>query len=134
MPQSGGTPGSTKPLSQRVKKHLDETGLSLRDFAEKCRDPQSDRALVYSWIDSLVHGRMTRAPEMWRLRALAAGMGVPAQWLAELSAAQWLGVDVAEVEAGERSWVAVTVPPGLTPEARARFIRAAEDLARHMEE
>ncbi|GAA3417741.1 hypothetical protein GCM10018952_50820 [Streptosporangium vulgare] len=131
-PQSGRTPGSN-PLSQLVKQHLADTGLSLRELAEKCRDPQSDRTLIYSWIDSLVHGRMARAPEVWRLRALAAGMGVPTQRLAELSAVQWLGVDVAEVAAGDRSWVAVTVPPGLSAEARDRFVRMAEDLARHME-
>lgn len=134
-PQSGGTPGSTKPLSELVKAHLDgPPKLSLRDFAEKCHDHQSDRSLVHSWIDQLAHGRMARAPELWRLRALSAGMGVPAQRLAELAAVQWLGVEVAEVAAGEGSWVAVTVPDGLTPEARARFIRMAEDMAHHMKE
>ncbi|GAA0853210.1 hypothetical protein GCM10009525_82300 [Streptosporangium amethystogenes subsp. fukuiense] len=133
-PQSGRTPGSTNPLSRLVRACRDEAGLSLREFADKCIDPQSDRGLLHNWIGELEHGRLPRAPEMWRLRALAAGMGVPVQQLAELSAKQWLGVDVAEIVTGERSWVAVTVPEGLTPEERARFVRLAEDLARHMKE
>lgn len=133
-PQSGGTPGSNKPLSRLVRQHLDETGLSLRELAEKCHEPQGDRTLVHTWIDQLVHGRMARAPELWRLRALAVGMGVPVHVLTELAAAQWLGVDVAEVAAGEESKVLVTVPESMTLEKRARFVRIVEDLARQWEE
>lgn len=133
-PQSGGTPGSNKPLSRLVKEHLESSGQSLREFAEKCHEPQGDRTLVHSWIDQLVHGRMARAPELWRLRALAAGMGVPLQALTELAAVQWLGVEVAELVTMQRDRVVVTVPEDMSPEKRARFVKAAEDLARHMAE
>ncbi|MER7126695.1 hypothetical protein [Micrococcus luteus] len=111
---------------------MDEQKLSLRDFAEKCRE--GDRTLIHTWIDQLVHGRMARAPELWRLRALATGMGVPVRVLTELAASQWLGVQVADVAADEETRVLVTIPKGLSSEAKARFIRIAEDIARHMEE
>jgi hypothetical protein len=133
-PQSGGTPGSTKPLSRLVKEHLESSGQSLRELAERCHEPQGDRTLLHSWIDQLAHGRMARAPELWRLRALAVGMGVPLQVLTELAANQWLGVEVAAVFVDQKYRVVVTVPESMTPEKRVRFVKMVEYMARHMEE
>lgn len=133
MPTSGGTHGKTDQLSAFVRTYLAEHDESERALARRAVDPMTGLTLQHTWINSLAHGTMSRAPELWRLRALAAGMNVPVQMLAELAAAQWLGVEVAEFSVGGgKDWVAVSVPEGLSPEERARFIRMVEDIARHM--
>ncbi|RCG21934.1 hypothetical protein DQ384_36350 [Sphaerisporangium album] len=76
---------------------------------------------------------MERAPDLRRLRALAAAMGEPVENLARLAAAQWLGVEVTEVPVDSDEWLAVRVPPGLDEQGRERLRRMAVDLARHME-
>ncbi|MGW3346758.1 hypothetical protein ACWDA3_25895 [Nonomuraea rubra] len=135
MPTSGGTPGSTDDaasLSTFIRDYLAERDESERALARRAIDPETGFTLQHGWINQLVMGRVSRAPELWRLRALAVAMGVPAEMLAELAAAQWLGVDVARVRTGGGDWVAVSVPPGLSPEERERFVRMAEDIARHI--
>jgi hypothetical protein len=57
--------------------------------------------------------------------------GVSVETLANLAAAQWLGVEVARVQSEDGSTVTVTVPPGLSSAEKERFIRMAEDMARH---
>lgn len=134
MPSSGGTPGAeeTGRLSRFIRDHLAEHDTSERALARRAIDPDTGLTLQHGWINQLAMGRVSRAPELWRLRALAVAMGVPAARLAELAAAQWLGVDVAEVGTDDGGWVAVTVPSGLSPEERERFVRMAEDMARHL--
>lgn len=136
MPTSGGTHGSTPAdrLSIFVRDWLAEHDESTRGLADKAVDPKTGFQLQHGWIASLARGRVPRAPDLWRLRALAAGMGVPVRLLAELAAAEWLGLEVAEVPVGSDSAVVVTVPEGLSEEERARFRRMAEDLARHLTE
>ncbi|MFI6819215.1 4-oxalocrotonate tautomerase family protein [Nonomuraea sp. NPDC050328] len=134
MPPSGGTPGSADrdDLSRYVRDYLAEHNESERALARRSRDPQTGLSLVHTWINSLVLG-ITPAPSLWRLRALAAGMGVPTRLLAELAAAQWLGVEVMEAAtSNDEDWVTVTVPKGLTPEEKERFVRMVEEMARHM--
>lgn len=131
MPPSGGTHGDTDQnrLSQYVRAYLDEHNESIRTLAARAVDPETGFALQHGYISSLVKTQVAKAPEIWRLRALAAAMKVPARMLAELAAMQWLGVEVAEV--GGEDWVAVTLPAGLSEEERQRFIAMAEDIARH---
>lgn len=132
---SGGTPGNAeqnRPLSRFIRDYLIEHDESERKLAGRAIDPDTGLKLQHGWINALALGNVSRAPELWRLRALAAAMGMPAARLAELAAAQWLGVDVAQVPAGDGGWVAVTVPAGLSPEERDRFVRMAEDMARHL--
>lgn len=129
--ESGGTPGSTKgPLSGRVAEYLAATGDSERALAARCKDPDTGLKVLHGWINTLVNGDMSRAPEMWRLRALAAGMGVPARVLARLAAAQWLDVEVTEHALSEESSVIVSVPGDLTEDERRKLVRMAEILAR----
>jgi len=138
QPSSGGTLGSEEPpdqghLSRFVRDYLARTGVSERTLAEKSIDPVTTLRLKHGWMNLLVHARQDRAPELWRLRALAVGMGAPARRIVELAAAQWLGLDVAEVDTPSGS-VVVTVPEDLSPEKRERFVRMAEDMARHLAE
>lgn len=134
MPPSGGTPGSAAEdrLSAFIRQYLDEHDESERALARRAMDPTTGLTLQHGWINQLVLGRVTRAPELWRLRALAVAMGVPAERLARFAAIQWLGVDVAEVDGADGEKVAISVPPDLSPEDRERFIRMAEDIARHL--
>ncbi|WP_219466925.1 hypothetical protein [Nonomuraea rhizosphaerae] len=138
MPTSGGTPGTAErerdQLSRAIRDYLAEHGESERALARRAIDPETQFALQHGWINQLAMGRVSRAPELWRLRALAAGMGVQLSVLAELAAAQWLGVDVARVMAKDGSWVAVSVPEGLSAEGRDRFVRMVEEWARHLVE
>ncbi|MFI9558816.1 hypothetical protein [Nonomuraea endophytica] len=120
MPTSGGAPGGAGQLSAYVRTYLEERDLSERALAERAIDPETGFALQHGWINQLAKGRVPRAPEVWRLRALAAAMQVPIRLLADLAGAQWLGIEVAEVATGE-GWVAIAVPAGLSPEQRARF-------------
>ncbi|MFB4285659.1 hypothetical protein ACBJ59_61105 [Nonomuraea sp. MTCD27] len=119
-------------MSSFVRDYLHEHEESERALAVRAVDPETGFTLQHGWINQLTKGRVSRAPELWRLRALAAAMSVPVTMLAELAAAQWLGIQVAEIKAGEEDWIAVTIPKGLTPAQRERFVRMAEDIARHM--
>lgn len=134
MPSSGGTPGTaeTDRLSRFLRDYLAEHDESERALSRRAVDPETGLTLQHGWINQLAMGRVSRAPELWRIRALAAAMGVPAARLAELAAAQWLGVDVAQIGTGDGGWVAITVPPDLSAEERERFVRMAEDIARHL--
>ncbi|MDH2425727.1 hypothetical protein [Sphaerisporangium sp. TRM90804] len=165
MPTRGGTPGTADDqLSRFVRDYLAEHGESERALAERAVDPQTGFSLQHGWINQLAKGRVSRAPELWRLRALGVAMSVAPRVLAELAAAQWLGVEVARLkDAPDGSWEAVPipqglsekeranfvriveevaagsreaiqVPPDLSPQERARFLRMAEDIARHMRE
>lgn len=132
MPTSGGTHGGADQLSTYIRDFLAEHDLSERQLADRSKDPETGFGLNNGYINSLIRGRASKAPELWRLRALAAGMRVPASLLAKLAAAQWLGVEVAEIATGEADWVAVSIPEDMSPEERERFVRMAEDIARHM--
>ncbi|MGW6498515.1 hypothetical protein [Nonomuraea angiospora] len=137
MPTSGETHGNNAPadhLSKFVRDWLADHDESTRSLADKATDSKSGFTLQHGWIASLARARVPRAPELWRLRALSAGMGVPVRLLAELAAAQWLGLEVTEAPVSDASTVAVTVPEGLSPAGRERFTRMAEDLARHLTE
>lgn len=121
-------------LSTYVRDYMAAHDMSERQLALKAVDPVSGQRVLHTWLNSLLLGTMVRAPELWRLRALAVAMGVPEKRLAELAAAQWLGVQVAHVETSSGQQVTITVPKGLTGEARARFILMAEDIARRLAE
>ncbi|MEU1731419.1 hypothetical protein [Streptosporangium sp. NPDC020145] len=137
MPSSGGTLGSTGTgqgdhLSRYIKDYLAREQTSERALAARSRDPVTTLTLKHGWINQLVNNGVERAPELWRLRALAAGMGVPVRVLTELTAAQWLALSVEELPAGEDAVVLINVPEGLTPDQKERFRRMAEGLARQM--
>ncbi len=125
-------------LTRHVKAYLARSGRSIRDLARAARDPLTGIRVSHGWINDIVGETLERAPDLRRLRALAAAMGEPVETLARLAAAQYLGVEVTEVTevaAGTQTWIAVPVPPGLTEaerdELRARW---AEDAGRRERE
>ncbi len=132
MPASGGTHGTTEHLSTYLRQWMAERDESERGLARRARDPETGLALRHGWINQLVLGQVTRAPELWRLRALAVAIGVPVRKLAELAAAQYLGIATAEITVSEEETIVVSVPPGITQEDRERLVRIVEDVARHM--
>ncbi|MGW5689126.1 hypothetical protein [Nonomuraea sp. NPDC003754] len=131
MPSSGGTPGTNDQLSRYIRDYLVEHDESERALALRARDPETGLKLQHGYINSLAKNTVLRAPELWRLRALAAAMQRPARVLAELAAAQWLGVEVAEIpKEGGEDWVAVTVPKDMSTEEREGFVLFAQDIVR----
>ncbi|MCW2878004.1 MAG: hypothetical protein JWQ95_2104 [Sphaerisporangium sp.] len=134
MPTRGGTPGSadSDQLSRFVRDYLAAHDIKVRALARRAIDPETGFELQHGWINELAAGRVSRAPELWRLRALAAAMGARPRILAELAAAQWLGVQVAEVSRDDGKKIGVSIPENLPPEKVDEFIRIAEDIARQM--
>lgn len=134
MHASGGTRGApdSTALTSYVKAYLEKTGESERGLARRARDPETGIGVSHGWIGDIVDGSMDRAPDLRRLRALAAGMGVDVGVLTRLAAAQWLGIPVEEVQTPEGDVVIVTVPPGLSQEERKKFRRMVEEMAKHL--
>lgn len=138
---------STTPLSDYVETYLSRTGLSRRAFGDQCRDPETGQSLTHSYVGDLVSHRVPRAPEMWRLRALAAGTPGDAitesmedyrrrlEELKKMAAIQWLDLgDVLQVDTGGGTFITVTVPPTLSERRRQQIIRTAEQLAKDLDE
>lgn len=125
-------------LTKFVRDHMERTGRSVRELSRTARDPESGVRPSHGWIQDIANGVMERAPDLRRLRALAAAMGVDVDHLARLAAAQWLGVTpirVVEAPVGgdDEETVAVPVPGGMSAADRERLRQAAADLAKHFE-
>jgi hypothetical protein len=144
-----GTRSRKTPLSDYVQAHMDREGLSANQLAGRSRDPETGQRILVQWLLNLVQDRLTdKAPEIWRLRALAAGMATTASGVVEqaayrdhfaaakrLTAAQWLELDeVLEVPASDGSIVTVSVPADLPEEGRQKIRKWAEQMARDMSE
>lgn len=140
-----GNAESKAPLSSYVGAFLAREGLSARQFALRGVDPEGNgNRLLVQWVIHLIDDQLSRkAPEMWRLRALAAAMafrpdsGVDRgrynqelQVIKRLTAAQWLEMTALEVEAGDGSIVTISVPPDLSEEKRQQIREWAEQMAR----
>lgn len=131
MPPRDTSTTSDQPLSDYVKAFMDSSELSARQFADRCRDPESGRFLNHTYVGSLRQNRVPRAPELWRLKALAAGTGGNLDELKRMAAIQWLDLgDVLRVDAGGGTFVTVTVPEDMSERRRQKLIRWAEAMAR----
>lgn len=133
------------PLSSYVRAFLAREGLSARQFALRGVDPEGDgNRLLVQWVIHLLDDQLSRkAPEMWRLRALAAAMAFRPNTemdhrrysqelnvIKKLTAAQWLEMTALEMETGDGSIVTITVPPDLSDEKRQQIREFAEQMAR----
>ncbi|MDQ2876430.1 MAG: hypothetical protein M3Y33_17170 [Actinomycetota bacterium] len=96
--------GPRDDLARYVQDALHEQGLSFRRVAVRATDPETGQRLGFQWISKLAGGGLSKAPDPWQLRALAAGLGVPDDAVKELAARQWLDYEVAQVALGDTDW------------------------------
>lgn len=133
-------------LSTYVQAYLERESVSARQFAARGVDPAGDgNRLLVQWVIHLIDNQLSRkAPELWRLRALAAAMATnpdtgldreryrrELEVIKRLVAAQWLEMnEVLEVEVADGSIVTVSVPPDLSDAKRQQIRDWAEQMAR----
>ncbi len=100
--------GTGAKLSTYVREYMERTGVKNLALARRSIDPESGQELLPQWIKHLVENRIPRAPEPWRYRALAAGMGVDVERIKMLAADQWVGTHLTDggdlVELGGGEW------------------------------
>lgn len=136
------------PLSMYVQAYMEREGLSARQFTTRAVDPEGDnQRLLVQWVLHLADNQLSRkAPELWRLRALAAAMATEPDaglnreryrreldTIKKLAAAQWFEMtEVMEVPVSDGSVVTVSVPPSLSDEDREKIRRWAEQMARDL--
>lgn len=149
-PRADMTTGSrSTPLSDYVKAYMKREDVSANRLAGRARDPETGQRILVQWLINLANAQLTdKAPEMWRLRALAAAMSTSSTGsvgsakyreqldvIKKLTAAQWLDLtEVLDVETSSGDVVTVSVPPNLAPEARERIRQWAEQMARDLSE
>lgn len=122
--------GTGAQLSTYVREWMERTGTTNLALARRSVDPDTGEELLPQWIRHLAENRVPRSPELWRYRALAAGMGVDVEKIKRLAAAQWIGVELAEVDQGE--WITVPMPPELSEEDRQVVLETAITAARSL--
>jgi hypothetical protein len=138
---------SDHPLSDYVQHYLDRTELSARQLARQSRDPETGQVLNHTYIGAVAANEVPRAPELWRLRALAAGMRSEGaaegteeyrrrfEELKRMAAIQWLDLgDVLRIDTGGGTWITVNVPARLSERRRQRIIKWAEGMARDLDQ
>jgi hypothetical protein len=81
-----------------------EQSLSLRRMSVRAIDPATGHRLGFQWLGKLTTGGLSKAPDPWQLRALAAALGVPDDVIKGLAALQWLEYEVAQVAFGTKEW------------------------------
>lgn len=132
-------------LGDYIQTHVDHYhGGSRNAFVRRARDPETGESLHNQWVIDLIGGKVARAPEQWRLRALAEAMassgdtGSKAERyrqhlgaIRRLAAAQWLGFQEL-LERVDGSVAMFGVPVGLSEEKRLMVVRWAEMMARDL--
>jgi len=83
---------------------MHEQGLSYRRMSVRAIDPETGQRLGFQWLGKLAAGGLSKAPDPWQLRALAAALGVPGEVVKGLAARQWLEYEVAQVTLGTNDW------------------------------
>jgi len=96
--------GPRDDLARFVLDTMHEQALSYRRLAARAVDPQTGHRLGYQWLANLGAGGLSKAPDAWQLRALAAALGVPAEVIKGLAARQWLEYEVAQLALGPNDW------------------------------
>ncbi|MFI6534149.1 hypothetical protein ACIBHY_16940 [Nonomuraea sp. NPDC050547] len=138
---------SEYPFTTYIQQYLERTDLSARALARQSADPETGQKLNHTYVSALAANDVPKAPELWRLRSLAAAMSKTGEALSEgeyrrryeelkrLAAAQWLDLgEVLQVQTGSGSWVTVNVPPGLSEAGRQDVIRWAESMAKNLDQ
>ncbi|MCW2876749.1 MAG: hypothetical protein JWQ95_849 [Sphaerisporangium sp.] len=145
-PDLNGTSSRT-PLSDYIRMYQTRTGLSHNQMAKQGRDPDTGNQILVQWLLEMIAGHVARAPELWRLRALAAAMASgddPGRdveqyrqrldLIRRLAAVQWFEMSELLFESSHASVLAVRVPPSLSEHKRRMVVRWAETTARDLAE
>ncbi|WP_237519149.1 helix-turn-helix transcriptional regulator [Streptomyces sp. SID5910] len=88
--------GRRTDFSDLLRERRTELGVSLRDMAERCIDPQrSGEQAKFGWLSKVERGESVDPPKEERLRALAAGYQIPLAVLQAAATRQFFGYDPA---------------------------------------
>jgi hypothetical protein len=140
MSSDAASPDTGHPLSDHVYDYLEshKGEVTLRALEDRCVDPESGQKINRTYLSELARARTRKIPELWRLRALSAGLGTPLEALQRLTAEQWAGLPAqpegTQLEVAEGDFVMVAVPAGLSERDRAKVVRWAENFARELDE
>ena len=118
---------SPTPLSDCIRDHVRDGGLSIRMLALQSVSPTTGQNLTAQWITDVLNGRVPRMPDSWRLDALAVGLGRDPDSVKAMAISQWIGWDVADIQTDEGERLIFRVPKGYTPE---QCTRLADELGR----
>ena len=137
---------SRTPLIDHLRAFKARSGLSHNQMAKMAKDPETGRPILVQWLIDMLENRVSRAPELWRLRALSAALATRdngtvdmdayrrcLEEIKRLAAAQWYEMgELLEVQTSDGSIVTVSVPPGLSEDDREKIRRWAEQMARDL--
>jgi hypothetical protein len=125
-------------LARFVRDTMREQGLSYRRLSVRAIDPETGHRLGFQWLGKLAAAGLSKAPDPWQLRALAAGLGVSAEVVKGLAARQWLEYEVAQITLGANDWALYLqlrdLPDGDKETLRVlvhQFVRRQEERERH---
>ena len=112
-----------------------ELGKSLRDMEKICIDPDSGEQAKFGWLSKVENGKPVDPPKENRLRAIAAGYGLPLKELQRAASIQFFGYDPAAdasvVWSGDLTTrLIVARAEEMTEEERRQFAAIAETFAR----
>ncbi|MEU6168035.1 helix-turn-helix domain-containing protein [Streptomyces tanashiensis] len=99
---------SARTLSDVVRDRRAELGLSLREAEERCVDPETGKPVSRAYINNLEKATANlEPPTPARLRAIAAGFGLPLSLLQEAAGRQFYNVSTVWSASGKaRAFVA----------------------------
>lgn len=112
-----------------------ELGLSLREMEAQSIDPDSGEQAKFGWLAKVESGKSVDPPKENRLKAIAAGYGLPLKELGRAASIQFLGYDPAAdasvVWSGDLTTrLIVARTEEMTEEERQQFAAIAETFAR----
>src|ERR1043165_1065004 len=118
-----------------LKARRAELGKSLRDMEARCIDPGSGEQAKFGWLSKVELGKSVDPPKENRLKAIAAGYGLPLKELQRAASIQFFGYDPAAdatvVWSGDLTTrLIVARAEEMTDEERAQFAAIAETFAR----
>lgn len=112
-----------------------ELGYSLRDMESRSIDPESGEQAKFGWLSKVELGKSVDPPKENRLRAIAAGYGLPLKELQRAASVQFFGYDPAAdatvVWSGDLTTrLIVARAEEMSEEERRQFAAIAETFAR----
>jgi transcriptional regulator with XRE-family HTH domain len=118
-----------------LKARRAELGKSLRDMEKICIDPDSGEQAKFGWLSKVELGKPVDPPKEHRLKAIAAGYGLPLKELQRAASIQFFGYDPAAdasvVWSGDLTTrLIVARAEEMTEEERRQFAAIAETFAR----